>query len=149
MTDIHSRAQKLRESWELYLSPDCYDKVNKDRLRRFIEVNEIRRCEPGFFAPKVRGKNSYRDCPPFHDHGRIYFKKNGKKICVIHEYIYGDQKTGLENILDRSIEWAAKWGYVCEVYPPDTGWYFPCTENGQGAACIIFHKRDVEVLMLE
>ena len=149
MEDVHSKAQRLMESRELYLSPDCYDKVNKDRLRRFIEVNEIRRCEPGFFAPKVRGKNSYRDCPPFHDHGRIYFKKNGKKICVIHEYIYGDQKTGLENILDRSIEWAAKWGYVCEVYPPDTGWYFPDTESGFGAACIIFHKSDVEVLMPE
>lgn len=149
MEDVHSRAQRLLESRELYLSPDCYDKVNKDRLRRFLAINGIVHGVSSVFVHKVRGKFGYPDLPPFHDHARIYFKKNGQKICVIHEYIKGDPKAGLENIMDRSIEWALRWGYVCEVYPPDAGWYFPDTENGPGAACIIFHKRDVEVLMPE
>lgn len=149
MTDIHSRAQKLRESWELYLSPDYYDKVNKDRLRRFLEINGIVRGVSSVFAPKIRGKFWRLDPPPFHDHGRTYFKKNGGRICVVHEYVDGVKQAGFDEIRDRSIEWAGKWGYACEVYPPERGWYCPPDENGPGAACIIFHKRDVEVLMPE
>lgn len=145
MCDVHSDGQKQLQ--EIYLSPACYNKVDKERLRRFLEINGIVRGVPSVFAPKVRGKFRYPDLPPFHDHGRIYFKKNGEQICVIHEYV--SEKADFEEIRARSIEWAMKWGFVCEVYPPERGWYFPPDENGPGAACVIFHKRKVEVLIPE
>ena len=61
----------------------------------------------------------------------------------------GYKHAGFDEIRDRSIEWARKWGYACEVYSPELGWYCPPDENGPGAACVIFHKPNVEVLMPE
>ncbi len=79
---------------------------------------------------------------------RIYFKKNGDQIYVAHPYVYAPEKS-VDVIRAKCKEWAGKWGYACEVYPPEEGWYFKPEEGCQGAACVIIHKPNVEVLMPE
>lgn len=115
-----------------------------EQFRRFCEANDIISWTTGTFSHKAGG---YRDDPPFHDHGRIYFKRNGDQICVIHEYINGYMEADYNEIRRRSIAWAEKWGYACEVYSPELGWYCPPDQDGPGAACVVIHKLGVEVLI--
>ena len=142
------RRNNLKQFPDPYLSPTGYDKVDKDRLRRFFEINSITSWAPSHFAPKVRGKYGYWDVPPFHDHYRIYFRGNGDQIYVAHPYVYAPEKS-VDVIRAKCKEWAGKWGYACEVYPPEDGWYFKPEKGCQGAACVIIHKLNVEVLMPE
>jgi len=122
---------------------------NPARFKRFCELNDVVSWGYGFFYHKVRGKNGYIDDPPFHDHGRMYFTRNGKKICVIHEYINRHEGETFEMIRDSSLAWAEKWGYACAVYLPERGWYCPPNKYGPGAACIVYYKPDVEFIMPE
>ena len=117
-----------------------------ERFQRFCEANDILSWTKGTFGHKEGG---FWSDPPFSDHGRIYFKWNGDQICVIHEYINGYKEADYDEIRHRSIAWAEKWGYVCEVYPPERGWYCPPDQDGPGAACVVFHKPGVEVIIPE
>ena len=136
----------LKQFPDPYLSPTGYHKVDKERMREFFQINDIGSWAQSYFSRKIRGKHGYRDDPPFHDHYRIYFKRNGDQICVCHEYINGYKHADYDEIRHRSIAWAEKWGYACEVYPPEHGWYCPPDKDGPGAACVIFHKPQVEVV---
>ena len=108
-----------------------------EQFHRFCEANDILSWTTGTFSHKEGG---YRDDPPLHDHGRIYFKRNGDQICIIHEYINGYMEADYDEIRRRSIAWAEKWGYAREVFPPERGWYCPPDQDGPGAACVVFHK---------
>lgn len=142
------RRNNLKQFPDPFLSLTGYQKVDKERMKRFLEINDIVSWAPSYFAPRIRGKHGRLDEMPFNDHYRIYFKKNGDQICVTHPYVYAPKKS-VDVIRDRCKEWADKWGYACEVYPPEEGWYFKPEEGCQGAACAIFHKPNVEVLMPE
>ena len=146
MSYIHRN--NLKQFPDPYLSPTGYDKVDKERMKRFLEINDIVSWAPSYFAPRIRGKHGRPDEMPFNDHYRIYFKKNGDQIYVAHPYVYAPEKS-FDVIRAKCKEWAGKWGYACEVYPPEEGWYFKPEEGCQGAACVIFHKPNVEVLMPE
>ncbi len=143
----YMRRNNLRQFPDPYLSPTGYKKVDKARLRQFLQVNDIVSWAHSCFAPKIRGKYGCRDWPPFHDHCRIYFKRNGDQICVIHEYVNGYKNADLDEIRRRSMDWAMKWGYVCEVHPPERGWYYPPDKNFPGAACVVIYKPGVEVII--
>ena len=146
MAYIHRN--NLKEFPDPFLSPTNYNRVDKNRLREFLQINDIVSWAQSYFSRKVRGKHGYWADPPFHDHGRIYFKRNGDQLCVCHEYVH---ETGqpYEEIRRRSIAWAEKWGYACEVFPPERGWYCPPDQDGPGAACVVFHKPGVEVIIPE
>ena len=117
-----------------------------ERFQRFCEANDILSWTKGTFSHEEGG---YWNDPPFHDHGRTYFKRNDDQICVIHEYINGYKEADYDEIRRRSIAWAEKWGYACEVYPPERGWYCPPDQGGPGAACVVIHKPDVKVIIPE
>lgn len=117
-----------------------------ERFRWFCEANDILSWTKGTFSHKEGG---FWSDPPFSDHGRIYFRRNGDQICVIHEYINGYKEADYDEIRRRSIAWAEKWGYACEVYPPERGWYCPPDQDGPGAACVVIHRPDVEVIIPE
>ena len=121
-------------------------KGNPEQFRRFCEANDIISWTKGTFSHEEGG---YWNDPPFHDHGRTYFKRNDDQICVIHEYINGYKEADYDEIRRRSIAWAEKWGYACEVYPPERGWYCPPDKDGPGAACVVFHNADIEVTIPE
>ena len=71
------RRNNLKQFPDPFLSPTGYHKVDKERMREFFQINDIGSWAQSDFSRKVRGKHGYWDDPPFHDHYRIYFKRNG------------------------------------------------------------------------
>lgn len=113
-----------------------HGKGNPERFNRFVEINGIE------FWSTV-------SCTvPFCDHDRIYYKKDGEQVYVSHPYVYASEQT-FQMIHDQCMEWAKNRDLVCDVYPPERGWYCLPDKKGPGAACVIIHKPDVEVLMPE
>lgn len=113
-----------------------HPKGNLERFNTFVEINDIVSWDSG---PEMGSLG---------DHGRSYRKANGEELYVAHPYIYAPEQT-FQIIRDWWMKWAERRGMVCEVYQPEKGWYCMPDERGPGAACVVIHKPDVEVLMPE